>query len=65
MKLKESKYCMFTVWSYVDESHLVNTRILSQLNKKWHDYSKSHEEDANSMLVKAVRVFKIDSVEAI
>ena len=39
-ELKNSKYCMFTIMSFVDLSHIVNAEILSNLNQKFRNWSQ-------------------------
>ena len=64
-ELRNSKYCMFTVFSYVDYSHVSNVTILSKLNKRFRGYSLDKAEDALVMLPRAIVTFQVDSAEKV
>ena len=56
---------MFTVFSFVDYSRAVNVKIISQLNRRFRDWSIDKEQDALNMLVKEDCIFRIDSQESL
>ena len=64
-ELRNSKYCMFTVMSYVDYSHIVNEKIIAKLDKRFRTYSHDRCEDAQSMLVKETVIFQINTNESV
>lgn len=57
----DSKYCLLTILSYTDYSHLVNHRILSRLNKRFSAMSRDRDHGCLRMLPKSRQIFKVDS----
>ena len=60
-ELSCSKYCILTVMSYIDYSHIVNREIMRKLNQRFRGYSLDKAEDGLNMLTKATVTFRLDS----
>ena len=63
--LRNSRYCLFTILSYVDYCHKVNQEVLSKLNRRFRTLSQDKCTGDHSMLVKKKVMFKIDSKEKV
>ena len=61
-ELSCSKYCMLTVMSYIDYSHIVNREILRKLNQRFRNFSLDKAEDGLNMLPKATVTYKKQAI---
>ena len=63
--LKNSKYCMLTVLSYVDYAHVIGPKLMANLNKKFRSYFTDKNQDALAMLQKAAVTIVVDSLDRV
>ena len=63
--IKDSKYVMFGIFSFVDYSHIVNTHLIARLNRHFRDFSHDKGQEAHNMLIKTEVMFQINSIKAV
>ena len=64
-QIRRSKYIMMLIFSFVDYSFEINTKILSQLNQQFRQISKSRHEESHNMLAKTAKIFTVANGEQV